>query len=688
MEYLDKDLDGSVQTSFHCSAEVACFDVSPQHDYMVCECRDGTIHLWSLRTGEHLWQRWTKVRKDYYRDVYHCMPFEDRDQRDSRASFYRSVVFHPTDDLVLPGILSQAYTFEGELRPLFPSSECRFSVCSISTDKSKMLTVCPHNAKLIIMWNLTDGSEILHYAWKEDILSFAWSCSGWLLAISTYPSGSICLVDMMDGFKTLAQTKPSKECGMIKVSPDCRFLFGLHLAGYEYYDNCNELFCLHVKVENQSNFSLDVFSCEVSYYPWEFESSSETGFLLGDPFCYPSESSALTPAFAFVLNKQSVLNLPFHANQANVVKLLYRDELMKDTLSTDGHLNTVGSEVAISLNGDTFHAVTGTDASAMTLKAWDISRGKFKAVESTKADVADCHLTAVREGILCLPYMYADFDKQSKLQLWNFEFTECIRSWTDIGYITSVIPISEEWVACVSWYSDSKVIILDTTSGDVSTITIRGQFVACNSKCQVITTKLISDTTYSLQMECGEVVRWKIVPPFRPILQCNTFSPTEQYCVVAGNPRVDDGDDDPEDVRHIEDYFDDGNDDAEDVHVCRIEDFYVLDAVSGRILHMLCSSYNKFYTKQHNCKFLSDEECVINICHVSRGNCIRMFNIKSGDLLSEITMESEVCSLAACPRKSLIAIGLKDSKHGFKLLHVKLPQDKNSRKNKRIKLQE
>ena len=46
-------------------------------------------------------------------------------------------------------------------------------------------------------------------------------------------------------------------------------------------------------------------------------------------------------------------------------------------------------------------------------------------------------------------------------------------------------------------------------------------------------------------------------------------------------------------------------------------------------------------------------------------------------------MESTVYSLAACPRERLVAIGFMDSKVNFKVLQVKLPGDKHSRKSKR-----
>ena len=39
---------GSVVARFECLSDVICLDVSPQLDFMVCECVDGMLHLWSL----------------------------------------------------------------------------------------------------------------------------------------------------------------------------------------------------------------------------------------------------------------------------------------------------------------------------------------------------------------------------------------------------------------------------------------------------------------------------------------------------------------------------------------------------------------------------------------------------------------------------------------------------------------
>ena len=646
MEYLQKeDLQGFVRTKFRCPAAVACFDVSPQLDYMVCECLDRTIQLWSLRTGGLVWKRAVKVEKEYYycdEDnpslfLYDGEPYPEPYRTGLSSDvhlLFRSVVFHPTQDLVLPGILSHAYTFDGDLKSLFVLSKCCFWVCSISADKTKMLTDCPSDTKSIIMWNLTDGSEINRLAWNCDISSFAWSRDGRLLLISDQ-SGSITLVDVLDGFKTVALRTLPEVCGIIKFSSDCRCLYCLHLES-----SSRDLFRLEVNMKTDGNFSLDVLPGEVSYYPWTFESCSETGFLLGDPFWLPSERDtmySLEPGLAFVLNKQSVLIVDL-TNSTRVIEMLQPDELLKDRVLAP----TVRNEVVLSLKGDTLYVATKTDGSLATLMGWDISSGVFKPGKRVFENIGWLpYVVAVAEGVL-LQTSSATFE------LWNSDLSMCIRSWTGLGDITKVIPISDEGVACDV---QSKVIILDTTTeGIVSTINLHGRFIACNSKCHVMTVEY-SDEDEGLQMQCGDKVLWKISETRFQLRNFRSFSPSEQYCVLVGTPSE---------------------------GICTL---YVLHAVSGETLSVLCS-WDSFHEANVDCKFVSDEECVAYFSDVSKGYFLKLFNVKSGDLLSEIALELHVYSLAACPRKGLVALGFMDTKVNFKVLQVKLPRDED-RKRKR-----
>ena len=313
MEYLHKEALKKVwnktQAVFPCDSVVACFDISPKQEFMVCECSNGMIYLWSLETGELKWVRRVEVKKCYFRPD---LPF--RVVPNSNVySYYRSVVFHPTEPIVLPGILSHAYSFDGGLLPLFPKSNCRFSVCSVHGDESKIITDCPGDAKCLVMWNLKNGEEITRTIRNEDVLSFAWSPNGTLLAISHF-SGLVCLVDALNCLDTtLAEVTTNRPCGMIKFTPDSQFLFCLSQSFLPSENKRNVRavtksrrplrFSLSVKPSKARRslqsvfsftlnviklpcgiFSLNVLDNRFGQDPRNSQSSSKGGFLMGDPF--------------------------------------------------------------------------------------------------------------------------------------------------------------------------------------------------------------------------------------------------------------------------------------------------------------------------------------------------------------------------------------------------------------------
>ena len=159
MEVVHKETQQEgVVALFECSSVVICLDVSPQLDYMVCECSDGMLQLWSLQTGKLMWTCRVVVEKRI-KEMWMYFRFRNLPSVDT-LSLFRSVVFHPTKECILPGILSRAYTMDGDLKPLFPGSNCRFSVCSISGDKTKILTNCLESSRCLVLWSLENGSEV------------------------------------------------------------------------------------------------------------------------------------------------------------------------------------------------------------------------------------------------------------------------------------------------------------------------------------------------------------------------------------------------------------------------------------------------------------------------------------------------------------------------------------------------
>ena len=665
MEYLYKDVhEDAAQAIFSCSSPVACFDVSPQLDYLVCECIDATIYLWSLRTGNLQWVRPAKVEKRYSDE----MKTYKASRSSPVCSCYRSVVFHPTKEVVLPGILNQAYALDGDLKPLFPESNCSFTVCSIVTSggEIRMLTDCLDNARCIIMWSLENGSEITRVTRKEDVLSFACTRDGKMLTIS-HSSGSICLVDVTKGSETLAQVTSSKACGMIKFSPDNQYIFCFHETLSETR-SLQDRYVFQLKITrcNNGTFSLKVLGDKVSYKPLEHESCSEAGFLSGDPFScifeqvesgYPIPVKIFVEgAFLFVLSKESVLR-SFPGNSS--IAMFTPKELRSHTASFHSHSKFRANSIAFSQTGEIVYVVateTNVERSWVRVMAWNVSSGELNAEKSIQTG-KNKRIVPVKQGIL----LTATNDSP---ELWNFKLSECIRRWPHVREVTDMMPISEERVACVG--KRNEVNILDTTCTDViatipfsyktyeHTSQLLGrEAVTCNSRCQLLC-QLLTNDCQSVQLWDGTDIIWKRRWPHS--LQCSyilpgMFSPTEEFVVISALT--------PEGDQIV----------------------YLLDAQSGKTCRMLCRGTDFF-----GCNFVSDEECLIDSKDASGDYLLRLFNIKSGNLIGVLVKQFRTFCLASCPLKRLVAIDVVpnyDSKRVFQVIQVKLPRDKdNKKKNK------
>ena len=638
MEYLNKnDLQGPVQSTFYCSSEVACLDVSRQADYMVCECRDGTVQLWSLHTGNLLWKR-PVINKKLYED----WPVSKNAFKTSQGpcglllSAFNSVVFHPSKDFILPGVLSHAYTFNGELTQRFPESPCCFSICALSGDT--MFTDCLSDAKCLILWSLMNGREMTRTVRDEDVLTFALSRDGKLLAVS-HPSRAICLLDVTNRFRTLTEVEGSKACGMMRFSPDRHYLSCWQLHGD--YLNVARIF-LRYPMNNENN---DEVSLDVTYVKCVCE--DPCSFLLSDsglaslatkcPTIFDFLRSMYHPRFLFMLNKQSVLE---SYPNSDIIKMLSAEYLTRTPRVC--HV----CSIVFSISGETIYVITSERDRRITL--WDSSSGELKAV---KKNVDVIRLVAVREGVLFTTY-------EGTIELWNPDLTERIRCWVcDVSY-TKLILISDELLVTehirrfLAYYggitedlemfpaSDESVvcklgrtaIILHTIKTDQVSIPLSGMdLLACNSKSQVVT----FSGDY-IQMWNGDTLLWQTMLPELFSELAGLFSPSDEFLIIW--------------VKSL------------DSGVC------VLDPSSGKLLRILHTGKGTSV-----CKFVSDVDCVV-LTLLPRGDawCLRLFNIRSGDLLSLIVLETWPELIASCPLKGFIACAQKGSEDQFKIIQTRL----------------
>ena len=696
MEYLHKDALKKVwnktQVVFPCDSVVACFDISPKQEFMVCECSNGMIYLWSLETGELKWVRRVEVKKCYFRPD---LPF--RVVPNSNVySYYRSVVFHPTEPIILPGILGHAYSIDGDLLPLFPESNCRFLVCSVHGDEGKIITDCPGDAKCLVMWNLKNGEEITRTIRNEDVLSFAWSPNGTLLAISHF-SGLVCLVDALNCLDTtLAEVTTNRPCGMIKFTPDSQFLFCLSQSFLPSENERNDRaltksrrplrFPLSVKPSKARQslpskarrslqsffsftlnviklpcgiFSLNVLDNRFGQDSRNSLSSSKGGFLMGDPFTpvytIPSQLEPWSFMFASVLNKQIVVRVS-HGHRKIAILKQDHSRAIPRSLSLSSRI----CRIAFVLDGKTIYVAT-VENHRFQVVSMDVSSGDLKAEKVISTRGIFCpspggFLVPVSEGVL----LKEDYHSAG-VQLWNFDLSQQLRSWPSLSEVRDIMPVSDHRVACVG--KDFEVTILDTSNGNIvktiplchevdqltSSYPLGIEAIVCNSKCELLSTVVTRGRRVfpgSVHLSDGKNELWKRTLRFEPDLCLKgdlpgMFSPTEEFVLTSST------------------------------YPLFKKKVLVLEASSGKLHRTLCT-----VNKVLGCAFVSKMECVI-VCMNSERYCLQLFNVNTGDLLTvlDIDFVPSWC-LASCPQKGLIAIGLDDSKCLCVVIQVKQLGDK------------
>ena len=239
---------------------------------------------------------------------------------------------------------------------------------------------------------------------------------GRLLLIS-HSSGVISLYDVMCNFRKLTQMATPKVCGMVKFSPDHRFIFCYAVKADTYEQS---FFCLKVVKEANNTFSLPIVSGDSE----TFESFNACGFLFGD----------------LISTKRHLLRLTFGLDKQRHLRSVFKETEMVDTKyvnKNDQGVLTVPRGIALSLDGLTVFVT-----SAMSVTAYDMPSGKLKA-EISCWPLSHCPLCPVRGGVLILT-------SESTVELWSGNLAKRIKRWTNLPGVKQLIPISEERVAIVA----------------------------------------------------------------------------------------------------------------------------------------------------------------------------------------------------------------------------------------------
>ena len=721
MKYLDKEEErGGVQGRFYCSDSVACFDVSPEMDYMVCECRDGTIHLWSLQTGNEEWRRPSLIAKEFENSSRWGGIIQDEGAYRTNQyglTFYRSVVFDASGKYVLPGCLRNVYTLDGESYERFPKSDCVFSNCAFSGDRRTILTDCGDDPKKLSLWSMEDGMKLWCISLQENIASFSISQDGSLVAVADNP-GSVFIIELETWQERCLWKIDRSPCGLMHLAFDVRYTLACGYLGFKSeevgYSQNGWVWSCQNQYQICSFQKEDLFSSSAGvswpfpltgyFFLWPIDLSTldlDDVYKQSKGNCLVKSVSRVFPRFrAGFYTRLSGNSILASSPSFNYVALV--DVSHRDCSSESSAVN----EVILSPEGDTLYSICSHHRSC-EVTVFRLSNQEI-LMPKKSFDVSSLFLLPVKEGVVLSV-------GNGEPELWNFELTRRIRPLPKLRGYERLSRISHELVACQrhsrqpmemkfkrqilssgfprmgikispvdtetpssvhdsTEISDDEIlqrfpllssIISSMLEVDIFNVTTQEfifswktkvsydfaiKFVCCNIQGEFLVYSseeidcdfyVKEELTFWLRKNNSHKNLWE-----RKSSKCYgeslsprlIFSPTEEFIVTWNSLDAGYG-------------------------------LHILDARCGETRHSLLENRDDIV----DCKFACDDESLL--CCTS-DNFLRLFQIRTGDLLCMLDIEERPFSLGACARKDLVAVGLSSGR--LKFIHVELPRRKES----------
>ncbi|CAH3183191.1 unnamed protein product, partial [Porites lobata] len=666
---------------FYCSDKIVCFDVSPEMDFIVCECRDGTIHLWSLLTGNKIWVRPTLTKKEFYSGSPDNTAY--RRVGNNSLSYYRSVTFHPNGESVLAGTLQFVYTLGGDRKDLFPSSDSIFSNFVFCKEKKEILTDRPNKPKEVALWNMVNGENVFNITANEEVATFTISKDGSLVAIS-HVTFEIILFDRVNkSFQKILQTN-LVICGLMHFTSNTKSSLVCGFLGFTIEQDCGTYKGFFFGMPKFLRVDLDL----------DFDPPQPKTFAL-----WPYDPSGTLDLY-WDLMMQTMSNYWVHRVipskflfAGSYIRLNNESALagspacsyvaMVNTKEAFGRLN--GKEVekiVFSLEGDAIYSITSeyfVPESSHGNVMLTVLRMSNNELLNTKTFLSPVSIFPTRDGVMLLKH-----DRVA--ELWSFDMSTCLRSLPNVTANNIVSSTSEKFIAgCYQvpfydlskdlenkgsdnsedwpddideWCADSQdhwvIDFLDVTSAgsrivsSLKTVLDADEVIVsvlCSDPSQVLlcTSKEEDFGGHSLEnvklnLRKNGLILWERttcwIDPDRIIASHLLCSPRNEF-VVTWNT------------------FDQGH------------GLHILNAYTGETLHVFLGEQNDIV----DCKFLDDESVVC----CSEDNFLRLYNIRTGDLLSILDIGEQPFSLGACLYQPLVAIGLSGTR--IKFVHVQLPKE-------------
>ena len=656
MELLAKSENTSpVKARFYCSDKVVCFDVSADGKHLVCECRDGTIHLWSLQTGEPEWQRvnaWeSKKSYDHVRTAFRRIG-TNGETGGQTLSFYRSTVFHPNGQYILPGNMANVYNLSGQLTSLFPESKCRFTACAFSGDKKRMVTDCPASRKEVVVWNTESGAEIKRFKWEDDIDSFAFSPDGNLVAISD-SKGSLWRYNVESSILApeLVPTKDSnKDCGLLHITTKgalvCGKINATHSDRRDVYKLRRNVFDYAFVANRQPHCTCN---SKVWLWPWESVDSLERLRAVCKVY-HHLVSSELMIGFCSLLPRDvAVVGSPT-VNYLTMVDVASIKNAGTKPRTVESSFAWDATQVYTTVSTNNQKDYSDAPCS-VTISVLDVDNARVSIRHSSARVNNGCLSSPVGRGVLLQT-------TSDTLELWNRGLSELVQSKTMPSKIERLIPVSKDLVGCV----------LKTTSSEEQHSLTLSVIDVCSMK--VVFERVLDDRAQLKSVACSIQ---------RDVVFCNEQEASDKRQLVLYKDeaemftwKIDDtiykGDCD---WRHPHCVFSPNGEMV--VTWNTLNDGYglhVLVAGTGRKSHPFLK--NRYDIA--DCKFLNDGESVI--CRRFNDSNVWMFNVASGLVLAVMEVGERPTCIGSSPNESLLSVGFRFS--NVKLIRAQLPRQRRS----------
>ena len=608
LEFVKKDrTNDALESRCLLSGTISGIDISPNHDYVVCSYKEGGIELFSLATSMSEW----KIQ-DFNVELS-ALP---------RLSNYigvpdilrHCIVFHPRENLILPGRLDEALSMQGKFTkgPFHTDEACsKFTNCCLCSDNSKMVT---NYGNSLNIWNVLSGNKERHLQCKT-LFSFSFTASGIFLGT----------VDIENVFNVYDITNDySVKSRQIKAQ------FPVEIVA-TFAENS---WCCSIQR------SIVILNHDFTF-PSYYRPSLMDIILPSNPYSQNVASFIQHPEQSWFSKVKKILNATFGWSWYLALRyILIRDEsvLIYSCSSNAMHVfslkglidsqekpdNLKGVFSNLSRNRD-FAYLNNTWSQRFTICNLDSNERHSKDWQRSR----QLHIPVVRDGVIL-------FDDNRSPELWNSDLGQCVARFDQLGVVKECLSVCDELIACVY---QSYVIFFNVFTKEIKNKTHFNETVdsvhACSIKYHILAQ--IESSCISLWKEGRRIDSWEAFFETNTSLRCILFA----------------------------DFSPDGNRLA--LFSAEVNKIFMFDILSMKFLSQVT-----IYGPSNDLlrlKFFDNENLVCS----STNHVVYLINVERGEILTCLDFGDIPALIAVSRKRSIIFVG-RDCSERFELINVRLPR--------------